>query len=73
MPSEAATSDSPPLSPEVVEMAQRAVKDFHECFWFRHPDAEIQDRDDVELIIDRLRRHGGHQAWKRSQELRACL
>lgn len=54
-------------------MARRAVKDFHECFWFRHPEAEILDHEDVELIIDRLRRHGGHKAWQRSQELRGCL
>jgi len=65
--------DTRPLSPEVVEMARHAVKDFRECFWFRHPDADFTDREDVEIVIDRLRRHGGHVAWQRSLEIRACL
>ena len=67
------SSDTTPLSPQLVEMAQRAVKDFHECFWFRHPDADITEREDIELIIDRLRRYGRHRAWQVSQQLRLCL
>jgi hypothetical protein len=49
------------------------VKDFHECFWFRHPDADITEREDIDIIIHHLRHYGGHRAWNRSQELRACL
>jgi hypothetical protein len=55
-----------PIPPEVVAMAGQAVKDFHECFWFRHPEAEITEWKDVALVIDRLRRYGGHRAWHRS-------
>jgi hypothetical protein len=67
------TAPSRPISPELAEMAMRAVKDFHECFWFRHPDADIVDVEDVEIVIEHLRRSGGHRAWQRSKELRLCL
>jgi hypothetical protein len=62
--------DTTPVSPEVIAMARQAVLDFRECFWFRHPEADIQDRDDVELVIAHLRRNGGHRAWSRAQTLR---
>jgi hypothetical protein len=70
---EAAIAPSRPISPEVAEMARRAVRDFHECFWFRHPEADITDMEDVEIIIGHLRRSGGHKAWQVSQQLRSCL
>jgi len=73
MDSETAAPASRPVPPEVVEMALQAVRDFHECFWFRHPEAEIANREDVELVIDHLRRYGGHRAWRRAQEMRSCL
>jgi hypothetical protein len=70
---ELATAPSRPISPELAEMAMRAVKDFHECFWFRHPEADIVDSEDVEIVIEHLRRNGGHRAWQQSQQLRSCL
>jgi hypothetical protein len=73
MMTEVTEASSKPVSPEVAEMARCAVKDFHECFWFRHPDADITEREDIDIIIHHLRHYGGHRAWKRSQELRACL
>lgn len=67
------TSDATPVSPEVIAMATQAVREFRECFWFRHPEADIQDREDVELVIDHLRRYGGRRAWTQAQTLRkAC-
>jgi hypothetical protein len=60
------------LSPEVIEMARRAVQDFRECFWFRHPDADIVDHEDLDLVIQRLRQYGGHRAWQRASELLLC-
>lgn len=73
MDTDATAPASKPLSPEVVEMARRAVRDFHGCFWFRHPEADISAREDVEIIIDHLRRYGGHRAWQVSQQIRSCL
>jgi|GEM_PF-5047040 len=35
---EASMPASQPVSPQVVEMARRAVKDFHECFWWWNPE-----------------------------------
>ncbi len=80
MQAASATTDSAPVpapdtpvSPEVIAMAQQAVRDFRECFWFRHPQAEIHDREDVELVIEHLRHNGGHRAWVVAQNLRkAC-
>lgn len=73
MDTDATAPTAKPLSPEVVEMARRAVRDFHGCFWFRHPEADISAREDVEIIIDHLRRYGGHRAWQVSQQIRSCL
>ena len=61
-----------PLSPEVVEMARRAVKDFHECFWWWNPDFVPETTEDVRDIVINLRK-GGHRAWQRAKELNACL
>ncbi|MCB1079177.1 MAG: hypothetical protein KDM63_16250 [Verrucomicrobiae bacterium] len=72
MPTESPKTASP-VPPEVVEMALQAVKDFHECFWFRHPEAEISDIEDVSIVIDHLRRYGGHRAWERAKDLRHAV
>jgi hypothetical protein len=66
------SNDTRPVPPEVVEMALRAVKEFPECFWFRHPDAVFTDWEDVDVIIDHLRRFGGHRAWAASKQLHLC-
>jgi hypothetical protein len=70
--SDTALSDSRPVSPEVVEMALRAVTDFKECFWWWNPDFVPETVEDVREIVLNLRK-GGHRAWQRAQELNACL
>lgn len=61
-----------PVPPEVVEMARRAVKEFHECFWWWNTDFIPSTVEDVREIVFNLRK-GGHRAWQRAQELNACL
>jgi hypothetical protein len=60
------------LSPEVVEKAIQAVKDFHSCFWWWNRDFVPRNPEDVREIVFHLRR-GDHQAWRRAQELQTCL
>ncbi len=67
------TQDAPPVPDEVLEMARQAVRDFHECFWFRHPEAEIRDSEDVRIVVEHLRQYGGHRAWQRAQQIHRCL
>ena len=63
-----------PLPPAVRDRAEVLVKEhFAECFWFRHPEATIDTRDDVELVIQRLREHGGKKGWQEAAQLRQCL
>ena len=69
---EASMPASQPISPQVVEMARRAVRDFHECFWWWNPDFIPQTVEDVREIVLTLRK-GSHIAWQRAQELNACL
>ena len=61
-----------PASPAAIAMAQQAVRDFHECFWFRHPDADISTIADVRLVVERLRK-GNRAALQRGQLLHQCL
>ena len=61
-----------PLSETVLTQARQAVRDFHECFWFRHPEADITDSEDVRLVVQHLREYGGHRAWRRAQQLYVC-
>ena len=72
MGTEPMVQDSRPVSPEVVEMACRAVKEFHECFWWWNTDFVPRTAGDVREIELNLRK-GGHRAWQRAQELNACL
>ena len=58
---------------DVLALARRLVKEFPECFWFRHPEATIDDRADVLLLVKHLREYGGHRAWDAAQQLRKCL
>lgn len=62
----------PPVSQEVVEVARRAVKEFHESFWWWNADFVPQTTEDVREIVLNLRK-GGPRAWQRAQELNACL
>lgn len=39
----------------------------------RHPDAPLQDRSDLELVIRRLRQSGGRDAWKLARDIEECL
>jgi hypothetical protein len=60
------------ITPEVAEKARRAVRDFHSCFWWWNPEFIPKTEEDVREIVRHLRR-GDHKAWKRAQELNACL
>jgi hypothetical protein len=62
-----------PAPPGLVTRAEQAVKDFHGCFWFWHPDAQVRYLDDIELVIRHLREYGGWKAWRTAQDLRKCL
>jgi hypothetical protein len=55
-----------------VEMALRAVRDFHECFWWWNPSFTPRNVEDVREVVLNLRK-GGHRAWQRAQELNSCL
>lgn len=72
MESETAAPASRPVPPEVVEMALRAVRDFHECFWWWNPEFVPETVEDVREIVCNLRK-GNHLAWRRAQDLNACL
>lgn len=53
-------------------MALRAVRDFHECFWWWNPNFTPRNVEDVREVVLNLRK-GGHRAWQRAQELNSCL
>jgi hypothetical protein len=69
---QAATYGTPP-SREVLEMAQQAVRDFHECFWWWDEKAELKTRADVRAVVECLRSDGGHRAWWTAQKIHKCL
>lgn len=62
-----------PAPPELCERAANLVRNYPECFWFRHPDARIRHLEDVRLVVEHLREYGGHRAWREAQELNKCL
>ncbi|MDB6006816.1 MAG: hypothetical protein JWR15_3803 [Prosthecobacter sp.] len=62
-----------PAPPEVIAMAQQAVHDFHECFWWWDEKAEIKTREEVRTIVENLRKAGGHRAWWTAQKIHKCL
>jgi len=61
------------VSPEALRRARLALSRHAECFWTRRSDAPVVDRDDVELIIRRLRENGGTAAWQTALQIQACL
>lgn len=62
-----------PVTPEVLEMARQAVRDFHECFWWWDENAELRTREEVRQVIENLRKAGGHRAWWTAQKIHKCL
>jgi hypothetical protein len=62
-----------PALEELVERAAALVREYPECFWFRHPEARIRHLEDVRLVVEHLREYGGHRAWRAAQELHRCL
>jgi len=66
-----AKGDAPP--PEALRRATLALTEHPVCFWMRQPAAPLLDREDVELIIRRLRENGGPVAWRAASEIEACL
>jgi len=69
---QAATYGTPP-SREVLELAQQAVRDFHECFWWWDEKAELKTRADIRAVVECLRSDGGHRAWWTAQRIHKCL
>ena len=53
-------------------MAQKAVEEFHECFWWWNPEFRPKTREDVREIVLNLRKSGGRGAWARAQEIHQC-
>ncbi len=66
-----ARGDAPP--PEALRRASLALTEHPICFWMRQPGAPLQDREDVELIIRRLRENGGPAAWHAALQIEVCL
>lgn len=62
-----------PASAELLALAQRLIAKHHECFWFRHPEAELKDVGDVRHVIENLRNYGDRLAWYEAQDLQRCL
>lgn len=58
---------------ELVARAEFLIREFPGCFWFRHPEARIRDRNDIPLVIQHLREYGDQRAWQAAQALRKCL
>lgn len=64
---------SSPAPPELIERAAALVRAYPECFWFWHPDAKVDDIGGVRLVVENLRKYGGHRAWREAQALYRCL
>jgi hypothetical protein len=62
-----------PLPKEAADQARALVRQFPECFWFRHPDAPLETVEEARLVVQHLREYGGHRAWREAQRLHACL
>lgn len=62
-----------PASADLIERASALVKQYRECFWFWHPEAQVHNQDDVRLVVEHLREYGGWKAWQAAQELNQCL
>ena len=58
-----------PLPATVLDQAQALVRQYPGCFWFRHPEARILNREDVRLVVHHLREYGNRKAWYDAQGL----
>ena len=58
---------------EAVRLAQHALRDFPICFWTREPHARLETREDVLLVVRRLRQQGPAAAWRAAAEIEQCL
>jgi len=56
-----------------LALAREAFREFPACFWTRAPHAPLETRDDVALVIERLRRHGSSSAWRAARKIEQCL
>lgn len=56
-----------------IALATRALADFPACFWTRMPQAPIDTREDVALIVRQLRQRGSVKAWQAAAEIDRCL
>lgn len=65
-----AAARHPVVSEDVLAEARALVKKrFAKCFWFRHPEATVDNWDDVYLVVKHLREYGGHREWYEAQHL----
>lgn len=58
---------------EAVRLARQALRDFPICFWTRQPDAPLETREDVVLVVRRLRQQGAAPAWRAAARIEQCL
>ena len=58
---------------DLLEMAEGLVRAYPGCFWYRHDEYRMTSLGDIRLAIKHLREHGGHEEWKKAQELHRCL
>ncbi|MDO8677682.1 MAG: hypothetical protein Q7R30_03855 [Acidobacteriota bacterium] len=54
-------------------LARDALRDFPACFWTREPHAPLETREDVALVVRRLRQQGPASAWRAAVEVERCL
>lgn len=67
------TADEQTPLAHAVMLARRAISDHPECFWTRAPGAPLESREDVLLVVRRLRQRGARRAWARAHEIEQCL
>lgn len=58
---------------EAVRLAQGALRDFPSCFWTRQPHARLETREDIALVVRRLRQQGAAPAWRAAAAIEQCL
>lgn len=62
-----------PSIAEAVRLAQHALREFPSCFWTRNPAARLESREDVLLVVRRLRQQGAAAAWQAAARIERCL
>jgi len=62
-----------PVLPGVGAQAADLVRQFPECFWFRHPEARVRFVDDARLVVEHLREFGDKRAWDAAAALQRSL